>query len=355
MQHSESIAKIAEALAAAQAEISAARMDAKNPHFNMKYASLAAVLEAAKPLTAHGISILQSPRVLPSEGQAAPRVEVTTTLLHASGEWVSTALALRPRADDPQAVGSAITYARRYGLSALAGIAAEEDDDANSATGRTSKEEPPRRGPGRPPKDDPREQRPAPRPSDQERAPEATQPARQTLPPAAATPPRGVPAAQSKPEEAHQDGAAAPLAPAAPAGEPDKPKPTADQAQIGALLKQLGISGKAAARARVEELIGHQVATLADLTSNETTAVIFALRAQVAAARTVGDANAHAQIDKIHETANAIGEDAEFFAGAAVGRRITDLNTLTEEERIDVLNRLQIMKSTAASASEVAA
>jgi len=64
-----------------------------------------------------------------------------TVLMHASGEWVSSELAINPIKNEPQAIGSALTYARRYALSAILGIATDEDDDAESAMGRDTKKQ----------------------------------------------------------------------------------------------------------------------------------------------------------------------------------------------------------------------
>jgi hypothetical protein len=65
-------------------------------------------------------------------------VNVETVLMHESGEWIKGTISLIPKADDPQSVGSALTYARRYSLSAILGVASEEDDDANAATQPTT-------------------------------------------------------------------------------------------------------------------------------------------------------------------------------------------------------------------------
>jgi hypothetical protein len=128
---SSSVAKLAAALAKAQMEMEGATKDAINPHFKSKYADLASVREACKPLSKHGIAILQPTR---ADGAA---VTVTTLLIHDSGEWISEDLTLTAGQATPQAVGSAITYGRRYGLAAMVGIA-PEDDDGEAAEGRGS-------------------------------------------------------------------------------------------------------------------------------------------------------------------------------------------------------------------------
>lgn len=125
---SELLGKLAEALAKAQGEIRHAKEDAKNPHFNSTYASLAAVWDACRePLTKNGLAVAQIPE---ADG---PKVTVTTMLLHTSGESIKGALCVTARDPSPQAIGSAITYARRYGLAAMVGISPSDDDDGNAA------------------------------------------------------------------------------------------------------------------------------------------------------------------------------------------------------------------------------
>ncbi len=128
MKTSPTLGALAKALADAQIEITSASMDAKNPHFNSRYATLASVADAAKPLAKHGIAVSQAAEM--DDG----RVVVSTILMHSSGEWISESISLKPRQDDPQSVGSAITYGRRYLLASMAGIAADDDDDGNAAT-----------------------------------------------------------------------------------------------------------------------------------------------------------------------------------------------------------------------------
>lgn len=130
VQRSESIAKLAMALAKAQAQITFAAKDATNPHFKSKYADLAAVWEACrKPLSGNGLSVVQLPS---TDGL---KVTLTTVLMHESGEWISQDLTMTASANTPQAIGSCITYARRYALSSVAGIA-QDDDDGNAASNK---------------------------------------------------------------------------------------------------------------------------------------------------------------------------------------------------------------------------
>lgn len=125
-----STANIYAALAAAQAEFQPVRMDKRNPHFGQKYASLASILASTRgALNAHGISVVQ--KVVSS----ATDVTCTTVLIHASGETLEGGQITIPLPKNPsnpaQVMGSALTYARRYSLSATLCVAAEEDDDGN--------------------------------------------------------------------------------------------------------------------------------------------------------------------------------------------------------------------------------
>jgi hypothetical protein len=127
MRTSESIGKISEALAKAQGQMKNASFDAVNPHFKSRYASLSSIIEASRQiLSANNIAVVQGTSV------ADGKVLVETMLIHSSGEFISETLAMTITKDTPQAVGSAITYARRYGLSSMICLSADEDDDAES-------------------------------------------------------------------------------------------------------------------------------------------------------------------------------------------------------------------------------
>lgn len=129
MRHSETILNIAKALSLAQPHMHNPALDAVNPQFRSRYASLAAHIAAVKaPLAAQGITLLQSTRI-----DVPGAVVVVTSLIHVSGEWISSELAL-PSGATAQTFGSAMTYARRYGISAICNIVGDEDDDANAAT-----------------------------------------------------------------------------------------------------------------------------------------------------------------------------------------------------------------------------
>lgn len=133
MRTSESIDQVAGALASAQGEYTAAIKNKKNPHFGNWYADLSSIFEATRPaLSKHGLALAQFPEVV--EG----RVKVISLLAHKSGQWLEDTLSLKPAGDTPQAVGSAITYAKRYGAEAILGISGEDEDDGNAAQGHDS-------------------------------------------------------------------------------------------------------------------------------------------------------------------------------------------------------------------------
>ena len=127
-------AELNKALVAAQAEMRNPRLTSVNPHFRNRYADLAEVRECVMPVLAkHGLALVQSP-VCTADGAG-----VNNLLCHHSGELLDLGDCILPLAKkDPQAAGSAITYARRYSLQAIAGVVGDEDDDAEGATGRAT-------------------------------------------------------------------------------------------------------------------------------------------------------------------------------------------------------------------------
>lgn len=115
------------ALAAAQMQMGKAVKDTRNDHFKSKYADLSSVMDACMgALNANGICVFQ-PTVEDEHGRA-----VETILAHVSGETLKCRVPLIVQKNDMQGYGSAVTYARRYGLMSMAGIA-PEDDDGNAA------------------------------------------------------------------------------------------------------------------------------------------------------------------------------------------------------------------------------
>jgi hypothetical protein len=132
---------IAAALAKAQAKMGKAIKDSNNPAFRSKYADLGSVMDACLPaLNECGISVVQPFAMI------GDKYAVETILLHESGERLSCAIPLLVNKNDMQGLGSAMTYARRYGLMCMAGIAPEDDDGNAAAKAPPPKEEPaPRR------------------------------------------------------------------------------------------------------------------------------------------------------------------------------------------------------------------
>lgn len=136
IRSSDTLGQLAAALAAAQATMGHASKDGKNPHFRSSYATLAAVIEAIRePLSRQGIAFTS---LASTDGLT---VSVETRLMHKSGEWLASTATAAVRDASPQVVGSAQTYLRRYGLQAICGLAAEDDD--GEAT-RNAKPPPPR-------------------------------------------------------------------------------------------------------------------------------------------------------------------------------------------------------------------
>jgi hypothetical protein len=129
---SETIGALAAALSKAQADITGALKDSSNPFFKSKYADLASCWDACrKQLAANNLAVIQTVSVNWERDESV----LVTTLAHSSGEWVRSELPIRAKDGSPQAQGSAITYARRYALAAIVGLA-QIDDDAEAAQGR---------------------------------------------------------------------------------------------------------------------------------------------------------------------------------------------------------------------------
>lgn len=138
METSETTGAIAAALAKAHLEIDNPELDGVNPHFKSKFATLAAVLNAVrKPLAAQGIALMQSVAITEN------RVAVTTSLIHASGEWLRETMAF-PVANNAniQQAGSLVTYIRRYSIIALCGIVGDPHTDDDGDGDRRDRDEP---------------------------------------------------------------------------------------------------------------------------------------------------------------------------------------------------------------------
>jgi hypothetical protein len=130
MRSSENITKIASALVKAQGELNSVSKDGTNPHFNKRYATLQNIVESTREvLRKNGLAVVQT--FSETDGTY---INLDTTVLHESGEWIAGTLTLRPDKTDPQRMGSATTYARRYALSAILGIVTDDDDDGNASS-----------------------------------------------------------------------------------------------------------------------------------------------------------------------------------------------------------------------------
>lgn len=132
MEKSESITHLVEALVLAQAEVKIVEKEANNPFFKSKYADLPAIQkEYQRVFPKHGLVVTQMP-----EG-----VGLRTTIAHKSGEWMSALATLLLTKNDPQGLGSAITYMRRYALASVCGIVSGDDDDDGNAASHPAKTE----------------------------------------------------------------------------------------------------------------------------------------------------------------------------------------------------------------------
>lgn len=133
MQTSEKIGAIAPAIVKAQAEMPKLLADSDNPYYKSKYIALADLIKEVRPVLAKfGLAIIQG---VSGDGEKA--VIITTRIIHESGEWIEESftmpvVAKGSKEATPQDYGAAVTYARRYSLAGILGVASEEDDDANS-------------------------------------------------------------------------------------------------------------------------------------------------------------------------------------------------------------------------------
>ena len=133
MEKSESIKEIATAICLFQGAVEKIKKGQTNPFFKSRYASLSDILDVIRqPLTENGLSFVQFPK---------GKYELTTMLMHVSGEWLAESYEMQPTKHDPQGAGSVITYQRRYALGAVLGLNIDEDDDANKASESVKKAE----------------------------------------------------------------------------------------------------------------------------------------------------------------------------------------------------------------------
>lgn len=132
IEQSPTIEKLADALGKAQALMTGAVRDRKNPHFKSSYATLESAIDAARePMTKNGLAWVQMPGPLTDGG-----ITVTTQIMHSSGQWMRSSFTMPVVKRDPQAVGSAITYACRYAFMAALGLPPVDDDDGEAAMQR---------------------------------------------------------------------------------------------------------------------------------------------------------------------------------------------------------------------------
>jgi hypothetical protein len=134
MRTSEHINELAAADAVARGEMTHAVLNKTNPHFRSRYADLASVMDATTPaLSKHKLAIVQT-----TDFEDGTFVLITRKT-HASGQWYESVYPIPHMPDKPQAMGSALSYARRYEWATMCGIASEEDDDGNAAQADTGK------------------------------------------------------------------------------------------------------------------------------------------------------------------------------------------------------------------------
>jgi hypothetical protein len=134
MEYSESIKELAAALCKFHAQVGKVKKGNENPFFKSKYADLSSILDAIEePLHQNELTFVQFP---------VGEHEMTTMLMHTSGEWIKGTYTMTPTKKDPQGLGSVITYQRRYALGAILGLNIDEDDDGNDASKTPSPEGP---------------------------------------------------------------------------------------------------------------------------------------------------------------------------------------------------------------------
>lgn len=126
MNKSESIIELTKALCKFHASVGKIKKSAENPFFKSKYADLSSILDVIEePLHTNGLSFVQFP---------IGEHQMSTMLMHESGEWMEGTYTMKPTKNDPQGLGSVITYQRRYALGAILGLNIDVDDDGNAAS-----------------------------------------------------------------------------------------------------------------------------------------------------------------------------------------------------------------------------
>jgi hypothetical protein len=129
MNQSEAINELVTALAKAQGKMKPAVFNKVNPHFKNRYADFTAIMDACRlPLSENGLSVMQYCETI------GDKLTLVTMLAHTSGQWIKSQFPLNPIQQTSQAIGSAMTYGKRYCLSSMLGIVSEEDDDGEAAS-----------------------------------------------------------------------------------------------------------------------------------------------------------------------------------------------------------------------------
>ena len=137
MQHSETLGKIAPALVKALGEMEAVAKSAANPHFKSKFTPLDEVIETSRPiLAANKLALMQFPAMVDGN-----KIGLETVIMHESGEWIAAMAEIFVSKPDPQQVGSAISYLRRYAQKAALNLA-DADDDAEGQMNRGTAQKP---------------------------------------------------------------------------------------------------------------------------------------------------------------------------------------------------------------------
>ena len=147
MERSETLVELIKAMSAFQGAMTSVPKGRENPFYSSRYADLDSIWEVCrKPLRENGLTLIQTTT---EENEA---LYLDTTLAHISGEYITSRYPITPMrqvknagwelSNDPQAIGSAITYARRYAMSAILGISAEDDDDGERSMNRNAKAAP---------------------------------------------------------------------------------------------------------------------------------------------------------------------------------------------------------------------
>lgn len=137
MEMSGSIIKLTEALLKARSEMGIVRKDKYNDFFRSHYADLASCIEVTRePLANNGLVLIQT------IGEHETGTLIETMLVHVSGEWIKGTALIPLVKRDPQALGSAVTYGRRYSLCSILNIAPDDDDDGEAAMDRKGQVKP---------------------------------------------------------------------------------------------------------------------------------------------------------------------------------------------------------------------